>query len=350
MIRALAGRADRGPEPDLHVGPDLRAAGPDGSTHADLYRLADPGEVAELGLEEAGRWTALCWSSGRSAPVGLLPEERLTVALRLVPGESPRRREVEVVGPERFRGPVPMSYMQPPLSSRGLTAGPRVAARRCWSPATLDPAVKPRGGRKGAARGSPGRGRDGLTDRDADIARFLATPAGATPSAGRWAPTGRAARYERLRRAARTAILMDSAADGRVGPLSLSTAGSAPSACRRAGAARRRRARRACCCSRTWATTSSARVLARGSDEAALYRPGARRHPPLPGRAPAPTSCRRWTGQGCSACSTFTSISPPEPLDSASKARLRRRSGASCCRSPAPGRTSSSTATTTPRT
>ena len=66
VIRALAGADHRGAQPDLHTVAGVRAAESE-VTHADLYRLADPDEVAELGLEEA--WAAgRCWSSGRSAP------------------------------------------------------------------------------------------------------------------------------------------------------------------------------------------------------------------------------------------------------------------------------------------
>ena len=100
VIRALAGEPITGAQPDLHAVAGLRAAGPDGE-HADLYRLADPDEVAELGLEEAWARGALLVEWPERAG-WLLPEERLTVTLRHVPGEWPEAREVEVVGPERF--------------------------------------------------------------------------------------------------------------------------------------------------------------------------------------------------------------------------------------------------------
>ena len=59
--------------------------------HADLYRIGEPDEIAELGLEE-------CWARGvllvewpERAP-WLWPAERLTVALAAVPGSVGARR------------------------------------------------------------------------------------------------------------------------------------------------------------------------------------------------------------------------------------------------------------------
>ena len=69
-------------------------------THADLYRLADADEVAELGLEEAWADGALLVEWPERAG-GLLPAERLTLRLRHVPGVD-EAREVEVAGPARF--------------------------------------------------------------------------------------------------------------------------------------------------------------------------------------------------------------------------------------------------------
>jgi tRNA threonylcarbamoyl adenosine modification protein YjeE len=104
VIWALAGEAVAVPSPtftllQVYDLPSLTV------THADLYRLADADEVAELGLEEA-------WADGvllvewPERAGGLLPAERLTLTLRHVVGEA-EAREVEVVGPERFARLVP---------------------------------------------------------------------------------------------------------------------------------------------------------------------------------------------------------------------------------------------------
>src|ERR1700687_1515703 len=56
-------------------------------THADLYRLSGPGELAELGFEDAaeGGVTLLEWPDRAG---GFLPPDRLDVALTLSPQQS----------------------------------------------------------------------------------------------------------------------------------------------------------------------------------------------------------------------------------------------------------------------
>lgn len=73
--------------------------------HADLYRLADPGEVAELGLEECWRHGALLveWPD-RAA---LWPAERLEVALAAMPGGSEEARSVTLSGRGRWAAELP---------------------------------------------------------------------------------------------------------------------------------------------------------------------------------------------------------------------------------------------------
>ena len=100
VIRALAGEPIPVPSPtftllQVYELPGLTV------THADLYRLADPGEVAELGLEEA--WTdGVLLVEWPERAGGLLPAERLTVTLRHLSELSPDAREVEITGPDRF--------------------------------------------------------------------------------------------------------------------------------------------------------------------------------------------------------------------------------------------------------
>src|SRR5271169_5788859 len=65
--------------------------------HADLYRLSGPGELAELGFEDApeGAVTLLEWPD-RAA--GSLPADRLDIALTLSPAQGPSFRHARVTG------------------------------------------------------------------------------------------------------------------------------------------------------------------------------------------------------------------------------------------------------------
>ena len=65
--------------------------------HADLYRLSGPSEMRELGLDDApeGTVTLLEWPD-RAA--GLLPADRLDIALTLSPQQGPGARNVRVTG------------------------------------------------------------------------------------------------------------------------------------------------------------------------------------------------------------------------------------------------------------
>jgi tRNA threonylcarbamoyladenosine biosynthesis protein TsaE len=57
--------------------------------HADLYRLTDPAEVEELGLEEAFD-DAICLVEWPDRLGGALPDRRLDLALGFGPGETDR--------------------------------------------------------------------------------------------------------------------------------------------------------------------------------------------------------------------------------------------------------------------
>lgn len=59
--------------------------------HADLYRLGDPSEVAELGLEEAFA-TAICLVEWPDRLGPALPPRRLTLTLDFVPAAPDARR------------------------------------------------------------------------------------------------------------------------------------------------------------------------------------------------------------------------------------------------------------------
>src|SRR6185312_5963978 len=65
--------------------------------HADLYRIANADELAELGFDELreGAVTLLEWPDRAAAT---LPPDRLDVALTLVPGKGPTVRHVRVTG------------------------------------------------------------------------------------------------------------------------------------------------------------------------------------------------------------------------------------------------------------
>lgn len=101
VIRARAGSDIVVPSPtftllQLYDLPGLELA------HADLYRLADPAEVRELGLED-------CWATGallvewpERAPAGFWPEERLCLRLEPVPGTDTDVRRAHLSGTERW--------------------------------------------------------------------------------------------------------------------------------------------------------------------------------------------------------------------------------------------------------
>lgn len=65
--------------------------------HADLYRLAGPGELAELGLEDAADSTVTLVEWPDRAE-GFLPEDRLEIALTLSPTRGPSCRDARVTG------------------------------------------------------------------------------------------------------------------------------------------------------------------------------------------------------------------------------------------------------------
>ena len=74
--------------------------------HADLYRIADPSELAEIGLEECWRQGALLVEWPERAP-WLWPAERLTVALSPMPDRGAEARRVHVSGSGRWAALLP---------------------------------------------------------------------------------------------------------------------------------------------------------------------------------------------------------------------------------------------------
>lgn len=96
VIRALAGAEIEVPSPSFTLVQhyDLPAFP---VVHADLYRLADPEEVGELGLDDALRTGALLVEWPERAE-DLLPADRLTIRLAVTDG-SDRRTAVIEAGP-----------------------------------------------------------------------------------------------------------------------------------------------------------------------------------------------------------------------------------------------------------
>jgi tRNA threonylcarbamoyl adenosine modification protein YjeE len=101
VIRSLAGANIPVPSPTFTL---LQAYDLPGLTvtHADLYRLSDPSEVLELGLDEAWEQGAVLVEWPERAG-DLLPAERLTLHLRHVPGVGAEARDIEIEGGERWR-------------------------------------------------------------------------------------------------------------------------------------------------------------------------------------------------------------------------------------------------------
>ena len=100
VIRARAGADIAVPSPTFtllqHYGlPGLELA------HADLYRLVDPDEAYELGLEECWQQGALLVEWPDRAP-DLWPAERLTIRLALMPASLPEGRSAQLSGTARW--------------------------------------------------------------------------------------------------------------------------------------------------------------------------------------------------------------------------------------------------------
>jgi len=93
LIRHLAGdEAEEVPSPTFTLVQTYEHLTP-AIWHFDLYRLTDPGEVVELGWEEARDACALVEWSERLGP--LLPRDRLDVQLTL---DGPTARQVVITG------------------------------------------------------------------------------------------------------------------------------------------------------------------------------------------------------------------------------------------------------------
>ena len=72
--------------------------GPVALWHADLYRLASPDEIAELGLEEAFA-TAITLVEWPDRLGALLPARRLTLTLAFAPADDARRATLDARRP-----------------------------------------------------------------------------------------------------------------------------------------------------------------------------------------------------------------------------------------------------------
>jgi len=59
--------------------------------HMDFYRLEQPGEIADLGIEEYLYDEGVCAIEWAERAVGLLPEQHLAVTLAYVPDEAESR-------------------------------------------------------------------------------------------------------------------------------------------------------------------------------------------------------------------------------------------------------------------
>jgi tRNA threonylcarbamoyl adenosine modification protein YjeE len=105
VIRAVAGADIPVPSPTFTLvqGYDLPRLD---VSHGDLYRLGDPGEILELGLEEAWQRGALLVEWPERAP-WLWPAERLTIHLEPAPEGGPAARRARLEGTGRWAGALP---------------------------------------------------------------------------------------------------------------------------------------------------------------------------------------------------------------------------------------------------
>ncbi|MGI3164172.1 tRNA (adenosine(37)-N6)-threonylcarbamoyltransferase complex ATPase subunit type 1 TsaE [Pseudooceanicola sp. 200-1SW] len=70
--------------------------------HADLYRLSDPLEVVELGLDEAFE-TAICLVEWPDRLADLTPDDTLAIELTALPGEGDEARRMQITAPPRWQ-------------------------------------------------------------------------------------------------------------------------------------------------------------------------------------------------------------------------------------------------------
>ena len=101
VIRVLAGAPMAVPSPTFTLLQTYDLPGLEVG-HADLYRIADPGELIELGLEECLTRGALLVEWPDRAALRW-PSERLSVALGARP-DDPEAREVTLTGTGRWAG------------------------------------------------------------------------------------------------------------------------------------------------------------------------------------------------------------------------------------------------------
>src|ERR1700741_3336658 len=69
--------------------------------HADLYRVAHAGELAELGVDEAAE-NAVVLLEWPDRAAELLPADRLDIAFTLAPSLGPNQRNAEITGHGTF--------------------------------------------------------------------------------------------------------------------------------------------------------------------------------------------------------------------------------------------------------
>lgn len=66
--------------------------------HLDLYRLSEPGELEDLGLEDALVGSGVCVIEWPDSFLGVLPRDRITVRFTVAPGDE-RVLQIEADGP-----------------------------------------------------------------------------------------------------------------------------------------------------------------------------------------------------------------------------------------------------------
>jgi tRNA threonylcarbamoyl adenosine modification protein YjeE len=107
VIRALAGAEITVPSPTFTLLQTYELTGGVEVGHADLYRLADLGEAAELGLEERWQHGGVLLVEWPERAPELWPEERLTVRLEPVPEAGTGVRRVQLSGTGRWATRLP---------------------------------------------------------------------------------------------------------------------------------------------------------------------------------------------------------------------------------------------------
>ena len=148
LIRHLAERRDaRRAEPDLHAGADLCAAALHASCMPTCYRVGQPSELTELGIDEAAA-DAVVLLEWPDRAADALPPDRLDIAFTLAPHLGPNQRQAELTALRHVRAAARAACGDPAVPRR---RGPRRRAARPRAGRRLEPLLRAPRASRGAS-------------------------------------------------------------------------------------------------------------------------------------------------------------------------------------------------------